>query len=97
MDLDLVEVRGGSRLRLRVKPGARRNAILGPHGGALKLSVTAAPEKGKANEAVIALLARSLAVPASALSLVSGQTSPDKTVFVPLSPGAIVERLAKKH
>ncbi len=42
---------------MRAKPGARRNAIVGEHGGALRVSVTAAPEQGKANEAIVELLA----------------------------------------
>jgi len=87
--LDLIEVEGGVRLRLRVKAGARRNALLGTHAGALKLSVTAAPEKGKANKAVLALLAGRLDLPASSLELISGASAPDKTVFVPLGPDAL--------
>ena len=71
MDLDLTAIDGGTRLRLRVKPGARRNEIQGPHGGALKLSVTAPPEKGKANRAVLDLLSNALGVPASSLTLLS--------------------------
>ena len=43
--LELDEAEGGTRMRLRVKAGARRDALLGAHAGALKLSVTAAPEK----------------------------------------------------
>ena len=42
--LELTEIDGGTRLRLRVKPGARKNAVLGVHGGDLKVGVTAVPE-----------------------------------------------------
>ena len=84
-ELDLVEVEGGVRLRLRVKAGARGNSLLGIHAGALKLSVTAAPEKGKANKAVRALLADRLGLSVSSIELLSGATSQDKTVRVPLS------------
>ena len=72
------------RLRLKVAPKAKRNAIGGlidqPDDGksgaarALKVSVTAAPEDGKANEAVIALLARDWGVAKSAISVVAGAT-----------------------
>ncbi len=92
--LELTETAEGTRLRLRVKPGGRRNAVVGPHGGALKLTVTAAPERGKANHAVIELLARALSVPPSSIEIVSGETSPNKTVLVRLPPGVIVTRLA---
>ena len=93
-DLDLVEVAGGVRLRLRVKAGARQNAFLGTRAGALKVSVTAAPEKGKANKAVLTLLAGRLDVPASSIELVSGTSAPDKTVFVPLDPVALRRRIS---
>ncbi|MDX1388630.1 MAG: DUF167 domain-containing protein [Acidobacteriota bacterium] len=95
MDLDLSEHRGGTRLRLRVKPGARSDAILGAHGGALKLSVSAAPEKGKANVAVCALIAGVLGLPASAVEIVAGRASRDKTVWIALPPedvGRILSR-----
>jgi uncharacterized protein (TIGR00251 family) len=93
--LDLASIPGGSRLRLRVKPGARRRAILGVHAGALKLSVTTAPERGKANRSALRLLAEALDVPASEIEILAGQSSREKTVLVPLSPEAIVERLQK--
>ncbi len=87
--LDLVENSAGTRLRLRVKAGARRNAITGLHAGALKLSVTSAPELGRANRAVLALVAKTLDLPPSALVLLSGESSPDKVILIPL-PAAIV-------
>jgi uncharacterized protein (TIGR00251 family) len=93
--LDLTEIEGGVRLKLRVKAGSRRNALLGIHAGALKLSVTAAPEKGKANKAVLALLADALDMSASSLEILSGKTSPDKVVLVPLDAGALVKKLSR--
>jgi uncharacterized protein (TIGR00251 family) len=92
-DLELRAVDGGVRLRLRVKAGGRKNAVLGTHAGALRVSVTTAPEKGKANRAVLALLGKALGLPASAIELVAGPTSPDKTVLVPLSPREVFSRL----
>ena len=76
-------VPGGIRLRLKVQPKARREGVTGlapdPDGSdstgwALKLSVGAPPEDGKANAAVIALLAEKLGVAKSAISVVSGAT-----------------------
>ena len=91
------EIRGtgaGARLRLRVRPGAPRDEIRGVHDGALVLAVTAAPERGKANRAVLGLLARRLGVPKNTLELVSGETSRDKVVLVPLPPDQVRSRLA---
>jgi len=90
--LDLAEVAGGTRLRLRVKPGARKNAILGTHDGALKLSVVTPPERGKANRSALKLLARTLRLAPSDIQLIAGQSSQDKTVLVPL-PMSVVEEL----
>ena len=67
---------------MKVSPGASRDRILGEHAGALKVSVSAAPEKGKANKAVCALLARRLHLPKSHLSVVSGETSRDKRILI---------------
>jgi len=91
--LELLEVAGGVRLKLRVKAGGRKNAILGPHAGALKLSVTAAAERGKANRAVLSLLADVLKLPCSSLEILSGHTSPDKVVLIPLAREQLLQRL----
>lgn len=71
-----------TRLRLRVIPGADRPGVVGRYGDAWKLRVAAAPERGKANDAALELLARTLAVDAARLTLVSGHGSRDKTVEV---------------
>jgi len=88
-ELELTPVAGGTRLRLRVKPGARTTAIVGAHGGALKLAVAAAPEKGKANRAVVALLAEALGLPSSAVTITAGETSQDKVAEIALEPAAV--------
>ena len=76
----------GVRLRLKVRPQARRAGIEGVvadrDGEALSVSVTAAPEDGKANAAVIALLAKALGTAKSALSVTQGATSRRKTIHV---------------
>ncbi|WP_028081206.1 DUF167 domain-containing protein [Solimonas soli] len=66
------------KLAVKVTPGASRNALLGWHGEALKLAVTAVPERGKANAAVQALLAETLRLPKSAISLRRGDTQSQK-------------------
>ena len=88
-EIALTPVDGGTRLRLRVKPGARKTAIVGVHGGALKLAVSAQPEKGKANRAVVQLLAEALGVAHSAVTIAAGDTSQDKVVEVALDPAAV--------
>lgn len=68
---------------MRVHPGARRDALGGFRAdGALKLEVTAAPEGGRANRAVEAVLAEALGLPPSRVSVVRGQGSRHKWVEV---------------
>ncbi|WP_156255474.1 DUF167 domain-containing protein [Sandarakinorhabdus oryzae] len=69
-------------LALRVTPNAGADALIIADGVVL-VRVTATPEAGKANEAVLALLARALGVPKSALAIVRGETSRTKRVRLP--------------
>jgi uncharacterized protein len=69
-----------TRVRLRVSPGARRDELVGRHGEGWKVRVAAPPEGGRANDAVLDLLARELSLPRRSLSIVSGQTSREKIV-----------------
>jgi uncharacterized protein (TIGR00251 family) len=69
-----------TRLQLRVSPGAARSAVVGRHGPAWKVRVAAPPEDGKANAAVVRLLADTLDVSPRAVAIVSGHASRDKTV-----------------
>jgi uncharacterized protein (TIGR00251 family) len=71
-----------TRLRLRVVPGAGRSEIVGRYGEAWKVRVAAAPERGKANDAVVALLTDTLEVPGGSVELLAGQGSRDKVVGV---------------
>jgi len=73
---------GGVLLPVRAQPGARRNELRGMDGGVLKVAVTQVAEKGKANTALIALLAKTLGLRKSQVELISGETSRDKTLFV---------------
>lgn len=74
-------------LKLRVTPRARSTEIDGWDGETVSVRVTAAPERGKANEAALRLLADALGVPVSSLRLVRGRASRDKLVAVD-GPGA---------
>jgi uncharacterized protein (TIGR00251 family) len=69
-----------TRVRVRVSPGARRTELVGRHGEAWKVRVAAAPERGRANEAVLDLLSRELELPRRAVSLVSGHAAREKVV-----------------
>lgn len=84
------------RLSLKVAPKASRNAVTGWRGDTLKLSVTAAPERGKANAAVIEVLAAALDLPVSALRILRGETAGQKQIEVAgLDEGEVLRRLRK--
>ena len=78
----LNESAAGVTFSVRVKPRARRNAIIGELGDALKLALTAPPVEGQANRACIEFLAEALNLPRSSLSVASGQTSRNKIIRV---------------
>jgi uncharacterized protein (TIGR00251 family) len=69
-----------TRVRLRVTPGAARSEIVGRHGDAWKVRVGAAPERGRANDALLRLLAERLDLPVAQLTIVSGHGGRDKVV-----------------
>lgn len=69
-----------ARVQLRVSPGASRSVVVGRHGAAWKVRVAAPPEGGRANDALVRLLAETLRVPAADVSIVSGHGSRDKTI-----------------
>jgi uncharacterized protein (TIGR00251 family) len=80
--LDLEQNEHGVVLPVRAHAGSRQNAVLGIRAGALRVAVTAVPEKGKANQAIIALLSKTLGVSKSSIEIVSGETSPQKRLLV---------------
>jgi uncharacterized protein len=71
-----------TRIRFRVAPGAARSDVVGRHGDGWKVRVAAAPERGKANDALIGLLVDVLPVGRSDVAVVSGASSRDKIVAV---------------
>ena len=83
------------RLQLRVSPGASRAEVVGRHGGAWKVRVAAPAEAGRANEAVVRLLADTLELPRRDVSIVAGHTGRDKIVSLAgIGPEEIERRLA---
>jgi uncharacterized protein YggU (UPF0235/DUF167 family) len=84
----------GTILPIKAHAAARRNEIRLGSDGTLHVSVTQAPEKGKANKAILALLAKSLGLRNSQFALLSGATSPQKRILVRgLSPQEVQARL----
>lgn len=86
------------RLFVRLTPNGGRDAIDGIETGAdgeshLKARVCAVPEKGKANKALIALLAKSLRIPKSSLSVISGDTARKKILRIDGDPEDLIVRL----
>ena len=82
----------GVTIELRFQPRARR-AALENAGTALKASVTAPPEAGKANDAVIALLSQEWRLPKSVLEIMRGAAQRDKVVRVSGDPDRLAERI----
>ena len=78
----LRDIEGGVELAVKVVPGASRDRVAGCLGDALKIQVAAPPEKGKANKAVEALLAKALGARTSEVTVVGGLTSPRKVVRI---------------
>jgi hypothetical protein len=82
MPIDLRATPDGVVIPIKAVPGASRERIVGVLGDALKIAVTAAPEQGKANQAIRAVLARALGVALRDTSIESGTASRDKRVLV---------------
>jgi len=72
----------GVTLAIKVQPRARKNAVVGTLGDVLKVSLTAPPVDGKANEACIELFAKLLKVPRSSVTIAAGQTSRNKVIRI---------------
>jgi uncharacterized protein (TIGR00251 family) len=72
----------GCILSVRAQPGARRNELVGEQAGALKVAVTAPPDKGRANDAIVEVLAEALGLKRRQVELVGGPTSRQKKFLV---------------
>jgi uncharacterized protein len=80
--IDLRPHASGVLLPVQAHAGARKNGVLGVRNGMLRVAVTAAPEKGTANQAIVAVLSEALGVAKSSIELVSGATSAKKHYLV---------------
>jgi uncharacterized protein (TIGR00251 family) len=85
---------GGVRVAIKAVPGASRTRIVGELGGALKVAVAAAPERGQANRAIVEVLAERLGIPEANVTIIRGHTNPRKEiVIVGLSASEVLARL----
>ncbi len=90
-EIELTPHANGVIIPVYAQPGARRNGVVGVHLGRLKVAVTAAPEKGKANAAVAEVLAGLLGLAKSRVTLLSGETHREKRF---LAGGVTVDDVA---
>ncbi|HRQ61095.1 MAG TPA: DUF167 family protein [Alphaproteobacteria bacterium] len=79
------------KFKVKLTPSSRQNTILGWENDVLKCAVTAAPEKGKANAALIALLAKNLPVAKTSIRVIAGTTNRRKTIEIQDLEGDIRE------
>ena len=88
------ETAAGTSFSVKVHPRARKNAITGVVGDALKIALTAPPAEGRANEALVEFLAELLQVPRASVTIAAGQSSRNKVIRVHgLSAAQVEERL----
>jgi uncharacterized protein (TIGR00251 family) len=82
LTLDAFEIEDGTMISVKARAGARANQIRGIQDGALRVDVTQAAEKGKANKAIVGLLAKQLGIPKSNINVVTGQTHTLKKIRI---------------
>jgi hypothetical protein len=84
----------GVTFTAKIVPGSSRTMVSGVLDTMIKIRVAAAPEKGKANQCLIAFLAGQLGVKKNAIEIIAGQTSPIKQIRVAgLSAADLLDRL----
>lgn len=82
MDLPITQYGDDVLIRIKAVPGASRDEIAGILGNRLKIRIAAAPEAGKANKAIIKLIAEKCGVKVNQITIESGHTSPEKTLRI---------------
>ena len=80
--IPIKESKSGTTFAVKVRPRAKKNAITGIVGDALKLALTAPPIEGRANEAVIAFFAKLLRLPRGSVTIAAGENSRNKLICV---------------
>ena len=89
--LKIYKADDGVTFKVKVRPGAGKNEIVGIQGDILKVKINAPPVKGKANKALIDFLAKELGVKRSQVEILSGHTSKVKTIKV-VGEGSKIEK-----
>ena len=92
------QARGGAVIRVRAKPNARREGVLGVVNEQLVVAVRTPPERGKANQAIVTIVARWLGIPKRSFEILSGASARDKRILVkgidpPVLRARVEERL----
>lgn len=80
--IELAQVGGGTTFKVKVHAAAVRTRVVGEYAGALKVSVAAPPEKGKANRALCDLLAQAFGVTRGQVEVIAGESSREKVVRI---------------
>ena len=76
------EMEDGVAVSVKVQPNSSKDRVVGEYADQIKIAVTVAPEKGKANKAVIKLFAKWLGIKSLDIQIISGETSSDKELFI---------------
>ena len=95
--LKISDTPSGATCTVRLRPRAKKNAVTGELGDALKISLTAPPVEGRANDACIEFLADLLKLPRSSITIAAGQTSRNKVIRISgVSAAEVAARLRGK-
>lgn len=89
--------KAGVHLRVKAKPSARKDAVLGVHGAELVIAVRAAAEKGKANAELVKVLSRALGVPRDSVILKTGGGSAHKIFQLPLGTADVLKQMESER
>jgi len=92
-DFFLNQTEQGVEIRVKVVPGSSRTQIMGTLGEMLKIKIAAPPEKGKANQSLIAFLAKLLGLKKNDIEIVSGKTNPVKVLRISGTDPVVVKSL----
>ena len=93
--IPIKESAGSVTFQVKVHPRAKKDAVTGVHGDALKLALTAPPVEGRANDAVVEFFADFLRLPRSSVTIAAGQTSRNKVVRISgITAAALEQKLA---
>ncbi len=76
------EMEDGIVVSVKVQPNSSKDRLVGEYADQIKIAVTVAPEKGKANKAVVKLFAKWLGIKSSDIQIISGVTSRDKELYI---------------